>query len=268
MTTASPQKIYSLISIMTELPSLALVKTFVQSVEDFPVDFDDAWQWVGYSSKQKALEALQANFIKGLDFLTLGLKSPRGGRPGQNINVTVDCFKAFCMMAGTPKGREVREYFLKCERSLKQPLQQQAPIPPTQDILPLLAEMSEVVESHINASQSLNRAIHTAIHQQTDTLKSAFEKTKSLHQKTLALPAQQSFKELTNLVQLTPRLTSREKRDAVNRFLDLIDTLPSWNDRRDWSSRKIGEYLGVSYRTVLYIREERSGKRQPPKYSD
>ncbi len=33
--------------------------------------------------------------------------------------LTVDCFKAFCMMAGTEMGRQVRAYFIECERALK-----------------------------------------------------------------------------------------------------------------------------------------------------
>jgi hypothetical protein len=42
----------------------------------------------------------------------------------QRINLTTDCFKAFAMMAGTATGREVRQYFLDCERKLKGILQE------------------------------------------------------------------------------------------------------------------------------------------------
>jgi len=66
-----------------------------------------------------AEEALKANLEKDTDFLISGLKSPTGGRPAKNIRLTIDGFKMFCMMAGTPKGREVRRYFLECEKKYK-----------------------------------------------------------------------------------------------------------------------------------------------------
>ena len=40
-----------------------------KSAERFPVDFNEAWQWVGYSQKGHALEALKSNFEENLDFL-------------------------------------------------------------------------------------------------------------------------------------------------------------------------------------------------------
>ncbi len=83
---------------------------------------------------------------------------------------------------------------------------------------------------------------------------------------TLPLP-QQPQPLVTNLVQMTPRVTSYEKRRAVNRFLDSIENSPPDDPRRTWGSRKIGQYLGVSNRMVLYIKQEREGKRQPPKYA-
>ena len=48
------------------------------------------------------------------------MKTPEGGRPSEFIKLTIDCFKSFGMMAGTEKGKEIRRYFLMCERQLKQ----------------------------------------------------------------------------------------------------------------------------------------------------
>lgn len=90
-----------------------------------PVDFDLAWVWLGYSSKQKALNKLKnkSNFDEGMDFiLTQTVKVQiEGGRevsrPFQQISLTIECFKSMGMMAGTEKGKEVRRYFLKCENA-------------------------------------------------------------------------------------------------------------------------------------------------------
>jgi phage anti-repressor protein len=105
-------------------PELAI--TLVRSAETYPVDFDDAWQWLGYSRKEKAKLKLMKNFEQGLDFgifhQTVQNSAGQGigvGRPAEKIRLTVDCFKSLGMMAGTEKGREIRRYFLECERQLK-----------------------------------------------------------------------------------------------------------------------------------------------------
>ena len=115
---------------------LALALT--QSTNEFPVDFDDAWQWIGYATKQKAKNKLLNNFEQGLDFnLTQMVKVQKEGRrtvsrPYEHIALTTDCFKSLGMMAGTEKGKEIRRYFLDCERQVKALIsaqQQQAPQP-------------------------------------------------------------------------------------------------------------------------------------------
>lgn len=99
--------------------SRELVFLLLETEESFPVDFDDTWKWIGWTTKQQGKEQLINNFIEGIDFLRKGLKSPSGGRPSEWIVLTVDCFKSLAMMAGTSKGREVRQYFLGCEAELK-----------------------------------------------------------------------------------------------------------------------------------------------------
>lgn len=90
-------------------------KEIVESLKPFPVDFDRAWKWVGYSTKASALRALEEHFVAGEDFSTTKGKSIGGRRPDQYA-LTTDCFKEFCMMAGTDKGKEVRKYYLDIER--------------------------------------------------------------------------------------------------------------------------------------------------------
>ena len=96
-----------------------LVMNLIESTNPYPVDFDEAWQWVGYNKKQQAKEKLIRNFQRDMDFTLESVKTPNGGRPSESIALTVDCFKSFCMMAGTDKGKEVRAYFIKCEKELK-----------------------------------------------------------------------------------------------------------------------------------------------------
>lgn len=101
------------------------VFSLIQSKEEFPVDFDDAWRWIGWNKKQDGKDVLLNNFDETVDFLRKGVKSSSGGRPGEWIVLTVECFKSLAMMAGTARGKQVRRYFLDCERKLKRLLEKE-----------------------------------------------------------------------------------------------------------------------------------------------
>jgi len=103
--------------------SKELALSLLGSGKEYPVDFEDAWQWLGYSSKQSAKKKLTRNFEEGEDYLSKwmsvahsnGLTASRT----ESIFLTVDCFKALGMMAGTEQGKTTRQYFLRCEKELK-----------------------------------------------------------------------------------------------------------------------------------------------------
>lgn len=105
-------------SCMSDFTSLTAL-SLLSSDDEYPVDFDVAWRWIGYKAKRNAKEVLLNNFTEGLDFLRLSAKSPTGGRPSESISLTIDAFKQLGMMAGTEKGKEIRRYFLTCEKHLK-----------------------------------------------------------------------------------------------------------------------------------------------------
>jgi len=105
---------------MTNLSFDGAMKLFVdQQSEPFPVDFDYAWEWLGYSRKDHAKTALvESGFLLDIDFSRKSGEST-GGRPSELITLTVDCFKQWGMMAGTEQGKQIRRYFLECERIVK-----------------------------------------------------------------------------------------------------------------------------------------------------
>jgi len=103
----------------------ALVGEILHSDNPFPVLFCKALKWLGYSRKDHAKTALTSNFVADLDYTVEVAPAVGRGRPSEIIRLTVDCFKALGMMAGTEKGREVRRYFLECERQLKEVRQAQ-----------------------------------------------------------------------------------------------------------------------------------------------
>jgi phage anti-repressor protein len=103
-----------------------LAQRLVNSDDQFPVDFELAWQWLGYATKQKAKNKLLNNFEQDIDYaLNQTVKCHKASSGGGSslyleIKLTIDCFKSLGMMAGTEQGKEIRRYFLNCERIVKE----------------------------------------------------------------------------------------------------------------------------------------------------
>lgn len=98
---------------MTDTKELkVLFQNVLESTDAFPVDFDQAWNWIGYARKDSALRSLIDNFIEGTDYNLLHTKVEQvsGAKHVHEYRLTVDCFKSFCMLAGTEKGKEEFTY--------------------------------------------------------------------------------------------------------------------------------------------------------------
>lgn len=94
------------------------IAQIIDADAQFPINFDDAYQWIGYSTKGNAKSVLTRNFKRDADYLVFmnSDKNPNGGRPSEEILLTVDCFKGFCLLAQTERGNEVRQAFIEVEK--------------------------------------------------------------------------------------------------------------------------------------------------------
>ena len=99
---------------------------------EFPIDFDDVWQSIGYSRKDNAKRSLlSSGYVTGEDFRILlkNEENSKRGQPEEKIFLTIDCFKAFCMLTRSEQGREVRHYFIAVERAYRTQLEAQFTAP-------------------------------------------------------------------------------------------------------------------------------------------
>ncbi|MGJ7533904.1 MULTISPECIES: antA/AntB antirepressor family protein [unclassified Variovorax] len=73
-----------------------------------------------YTNWAKA-QIKRGGFVENSDYVVLAQKGVNlaGGRPSVEYHFTVEAGKHIGMLSGTAKGREVREYFLECERRVK-----------------------------------------------------------------------------------------------------------------------------------------------------
>ena len=88
---------------------------------DFVVDLDNVWQWLGFSTKQKAKMLLQKIFVLNKDYiesLNLQVKRQKGGQNRETFLLSIRAFKLFCLKAGTKKADQMHEYYVKLEQIL------------------------------------------------------------------------------------------------------------------------------------------------------
>ena len=144
-----------------------LALALFQSTDPFPVDFEQAWRWIGYSTKQKAKDKLFNNFEAGVDYIISPNQTvKRTGRGGQNredIRLSIDCMKSLGMMAGTEKGKEIRHYFLECERIAKQSVVTQNTQAQEMERMKLELQLLQVKQRYLDVSYAIQLSTSPAI---------------------------------------------------------------------------------------------------------
>lgn len=108
--------------------SIETALTILQTASDkeFPIDFDLAWQWVEYSRKDSALRTLKDNFDLSTDYLHIVVENDNHNviaiRKATKVDkyfLSYEAFVAFCMLSQTPRGKEVRHYFIMAEARMR-----------------------------------------------------------------------------------------------------------------------------------------------------
>jgi hypothetical protein len=87
---------------------------------DFVIDLDNIWKWLGFHAKQNAKILLEKCFIINKDYTLLipqhkQSSDTKGGHNKQTFLLNIRTFKLFCIKAGTAKANEIHEYFIKLE---------------------------------------------------------------------------------------------------------------------------------------------------------
>jgi len=97
---------------------------------DFVVDLDNIWKWLGFSQKYNIERVLEKYFTIDIDYKTalhLGgavLNKEKnikqnGGQNIKKIYLTIKCFKSLCLKTQTKKASEIHEYYMKLEEILQ-----------------------------------------------------------------------------------------------------------------------------------------------------
>ena len=121
----------------TEIEQQMFVASFYSylkydSTNDFVIDLDDVWKWLGFAQKVKAKILLENHFIVDKDYQFLLSQTgkqnmhTRGGHNKETIMLNIITFKKFCLKAGTKKADEIHDYFIKLENVFHEVLQEES----------------------------------------------------------------------------------------------------------------------------------------------
>ncbi len=93
---------------------------------DFIVEFDNVWKMLEFGRIEECKRVLVKHFKENVDYRAekaippIGGKPNLGGRPKENIFLTINCFKKLCLKSGTKKADEIHDYYIKLEKIVSQ----------------------------------------------------------------------------------------------------------------------------------------------------
>ena len=86
---------------------------------DYVIDLDNIWKWLGFSQKVNAKILLEKHFVIDKDYIkqlsnTIHQSSgTRGGHNKETFLLNVKTFKLLCLKVGTKKADEIHDYYMK-----------------------------------------------------------------------------------------------------------------------------------------------------------
>ena len=129
----------------TEMEQQLFISSFYtylnyDKVNDFVVDLDFIWKWLGFTRKFNACTCLKTNFVLNKDysesyvinsnnFATVATGAKNNGSGGHNIQkyfLNIKTFKSLCLKAQTKKADEIHEYYIKLEELIHEVLEEEA----------------------------------------------------------------------------------------------------------------------------------------------
>ena len=92
---------------------------------DFVIDLDNIWRWIGFSQKARAKDLLVKNFVIDKDYTKrISIEGKQYGNNKEIIMLNVKTFKLFCLKAGTTKADQIHEYYVNLEETLQEVIQE------------------------------------------------------------------------------------------------------------------------------------------------
>jgi hypothetical protein len=91
-------------------------------VDDFVVNLETVWKFIGFCNKGNAKRTLENNFTENKDYKIVFLHSEKnpqntnlGGRPQETIILNINTFKKLCLKSNTDNADKIHDYYIRLE---------------------------------------------------------------------------------------------------------------------------------------------------------
>jgi phage anti-repressor protein len=88
-------------------------------VDDFVVDLDNVWKFIGFSNKGNGKRLLKQHFTENRDYKIALLRSEKrkneGGYNEETIMLNINTFKKLCLKSNTENADKIHDYYIKLE---------------------------------------------------------------------------------------------------------------------------------------------------------
>ena len=127
------------------------------SKNEFVIDLDDVWKWIGFSRKDPAKRLLEKFFVENVDY-TIN-KGPinvsgKGGGPNEIILLTVYAYKKFCLKSSTKKADEIHDYYIKLGELLQETMDEE-----TNELRLQLEQKEKILEETKEESEKIKERL-------------------------------------------------------------------------------------------------------------
>jgi len=102
------------------------------STNDFVIDLDNVWKWLGFSVKIKAKTLLEKYFKENIDYKKSLYDTAqqsthiKGGHNKEIFLLNINTFKLFCIKAETKKADEIHKYYIKMEELIQEVINEES----------------------------------------------------------------------------------------------------------------------------------------------
>jgi len=137
--------------------------------KDYVIDLEFAFKWLGLSRKDVGKRIIEKHFMIESDYILLHQNAEQdcswGGNNKEKILLTPNTFKELCILANTPKGHQVRRYYIKMEAVMNKyiKLQHDITMKQLQEATQKAANMEFALEAE---KEKVDRILKRAVHKE------------------------------------------------------------------------------------------------------
>ncbi len=84
-------------------------------VDDFVVNLENVWKFIGFANKANGKRLLKQHFIENRDYKISLIRTDDGKFATETIMLNINTFKKLCLKSNTDNADKIHDYYIKLE---------------------------------------------------------------------------------------------------------------------------------------------------------